>query len=59
MRMYPSVFGKEFKIVKIHLYSYLAKDIVELFNTNDKFNIPSSTNIAAAELLKNGRRRRG
>ena len=34
-----------------HLYSYLAEDMVELFNTFNKFNILASINLVSVELL--------
>ena len=43
---------KNLKLEKLHLYSYLAEDIVELINSCNKFNITVSKNIAKDKFLK-------
>ena len=42
---------KNLRLEKMHLYSYLAEDLVELLNTWIKFKITISTNLATDKLL--------
>ena len=42
---------KNLRLEKMHLYYYLAEDLVELLNTWINFKITISTNLAADKLL--------